>query len=70
MNCGSTASMKMMPLGFVALTRKPRSTSSRGVPPSDDCAAASSIGVAGARHCWMPSQTRYAAPNHFTASNA
>ena len=34
MNCGSTASMNTMPLGLVAFTRKPRSSSSRGVAPS------------------------------------
>ena len=32
MNCGSTASMNRMPLGFVALTRKPRRSSAPRVP--------------------------------------
>jgi hypothetical protein len=69
MNCGTTASKNTVPLGLTALIIQARNTMERRVmsAPSSDLAA---IGVAGARHCVMPNQTRYATPSHLTARKA
>ena len=52
MNWGSTATMKMMPLGLVALVRKPVSTRRRTLSSGMDSWAAR--GAAPERHWLMP----------------
>ena len=70
MNCGSTATMKTMPLGLVALVSAPvRTRWRRRITGGPACAPPSSS-VTGARHCLKPSHSRYAAPSSLTTMNA
>ena len=69
MNCGTTASRNTVPLGLTTLIIQARRIMERrltNTPESDGA----TMGRAGARHCAMPSHTRYATPSHLTTVNA